>query len=101
MANYGMPYKGSKSKIAQQIINILPEAECFVDLFGGGGAMIDCAMRSIKYQKGIYNELEPLTYKGFTTAIEGGFRGEKRWISREEFFELTLMLLYVLALAMI
>lgn len=88
MANYGMPYKGSKSKIAQQIINILPEAECFVDLFGGGGAMIDCAMRSIKYQKGIYNELEPLTYKGFTTAIEGGFRGEKRWISREEFFEL-------------
>ena len=88
MANYGMPYKGSKSKIAQQIINILPEAEWFVDLFGGGGAMIDCAMRSIKYQKGIYNELEPLTYKGFTTAIEGGFRGEKRWISREEFFEL-------------
>jgi site-specific DNA-adenine methylase len=88
MANYGMPYKGSKSKIAQQIINILPEAEWFVDLFGGGGAMIDCAMRSIKYQKGIYNELEPLTYKGFTTAIEGGFRDEKRWISREEFFEL-------------
>ena len=83
-----MPYKGSKSKIAQQIINILPEAEWFVDLFGGGGAIIDCAMQSIKWHKGIYNELESITYKGFCMAVNGEFHNEKRWISREDFFKL-------------
>ena len=34
---YGKPYQGSKSKIAKDIIQILPPAEYFVDLFGGGG----------------------------------------------------------------
>ena len=34
-----MPFKGSKCKIAEKIINILPDAEVFVDLFGGGGAI--------------------------------------------------------------
>jgi site-specific DNA-adenine methylase len=33
---YGMPYMGSKSKIAKDIIRLLPSAEYFVDLFGGG-----------------------------------------------------------------
>lgn len=83
-----MPYKGSKNKIADKIMSVIPDAEYFVDLFGGGGAMIDCAMQSGKYQKGIYNELEPLIYKGFTMAIKGEFKGEKRWISREDFFKL-------------
>ena len=88
MSKYGMPYKGSKDKIAEWIVDILPEAECFVDLFGGGGAVIDCAMQSRKYQRGLYNELEPLIYKGFTMAIHGEFKNEKRWISREDFFKL-------------
>lgn len=83
-----MPYKGSKNKIAEKIVSVLPEAEYFVDLFGGGGAMIDCAMQSGKYQKGIYNELEPLIYKGFDMAIHGKFKNERRWISREDFFRL-------------
>ena len=86
--NYGMPYKGSKSKIAEKIMAVLPDAEYFVDLFSGGGAMTDCAMQSGKYQKGIYNELEPLIYKAFDMAIHGKFKGEKRWISREDFFKL-------------
>lgn len=88
MSKYGMPYKGSKDKIAEWIVDILPEADYFVDLFGGGGAVIDCAMQSGKYRKGIYNELEPLIYKGFTMAIHGEFKNEKRWISREDFFKL-------------
>ena len=88
MRKYGRPYKGSKNKIAEKIINVLPEAEYFVDLFGGGGAMVDCAMQSGKYQKGIYNELEPLIYKGFTMAVRGEFKHENRWISREDFFKL-------------
>ncbi len=88
MKNYGMPYKGSKNQIAETIISVLPEAEYFVDLFGGGGAMSHCAALSGKYKKVIYNEIEPLVYKGFVMALKGEFSGEKRWISREDFFRL-------------
>ena len=88
MAKYGMPYKGSKNKIADKIISVLPSAEYFVDLFGGGGAMSDCAAQSRKYDKVIYNEIEPVIAKGFEMAVKGKFKGEKRWISREDFFRL-------------
>ncbi|MDE5582405.1 MAG: DNA adenine methylase [Ruminococcus sp.] len=88
MKNYGMPYKGSKNMIAEKIISLLPEADCFVDLFGGGGAMSHCAVLSGKYRKVIYNEIESLVYKGFVMALNGAFRNERRWISREEFFRL-------------
>ena len=82
-----MPYKGSKNQIAEKIISVLPKAEYFVDLFGGG-AMTDCALQSGKYQKAIYNEIEPLVANGFKMAISGKFKDEKRWISREDFFKL-------------
>ena len=83
-----MPYKGSKNAIAEKLINAMPDAEYFVDLFGGGGAMSHCAALSHKYKKVIYNELEPLVYKGFTMAIHGEYSKEKRWISREDFHKL-------------
>lgn len=83
-----MPYKGSKNQIAEKIISALPKAEYFVDLFGGGGAMTDCALQSGKYRKAIYNEIEPLIAKGFKMAVNGKFKDEKRWISREDFFKL-------------
>lgn len=35
--HYGVPYQGNKSRIADIIVNILPEGERLVDLFGGGG----------------------------------------------------------------
>lgn len=85
---YGMPYKGSKNAIAEKIINALPEAENFYDLFGGGGAISHCAVLSGKYKHVYYNEFEPLIYKGFKMAINGEFKNEKRWISREDFFKL-------------
>lgn len=36
MERYGIGYMGSKNQIAEDIIKILPPAEYFVDLFGGG-----------------------------------------------------------------
>lgn len=87
--SYGMPYMGSKSTIAEKIIGFLPQAEYFVDLFGGGGAMTDCAVQSGKYKRFIYNELDPLIFKAFGMAINGEFSNEIRWISREEFFKLN------------
>lgn len=88
MKYYGMPYKGSKNSIAENIIAEMPDADVFVDLFGGGGAISHCAARSGRYKKVIYNELEPLVYNGFVKAISGGYANERRWISREDFHRL-------------
>ncbi len=85
MKTYGMPYKGSKNKIAERLIKLFPNADYFVDLFGGGGAMTDCAAHSGKYRRIIYNELNPVVYKGFVMAINGEFNNETRWITREDF----------------
>ena len=85
MINYGIPYKGSKNKIAENIIAQLPSAKHFYDLFGGGGAMTHCALLSGKYKYVHYNEFNPLVFKAFKMAINGEFEGETRWISREDF----------------
>ena len=80
-----MPYKGSKNSIAAEIISILPPAKHFYDIFGGGGAMTHAAALSGKYQYIHYNELNPLICKGFKMAVNGEFKNERRWISREYF----------------
>ena len=80
-----MPYKGSKNSIAAGIIGILPPAKHFYDIFGGGGAMTHAAALSGKYQYIHYNELNPLICKGFKMAVNGEFKNERRWISREYF----------------
>ena len=82
---YGIPYVGSKNKIAEKIIDKLPPAKHFYDLFGGGGAMTHCALLSGKYEVIHYNELNPLVFKAFKMALNGEFKGENRWISKEDF----------------
>lgn len=86
--NYGIPYKGSKNKIAKNIIAQLPSAKHFYDLFGGGGAITHCALLSGKYEFVHYNELNPLVFKAFKMAINGEFKDENRWISKEDFEKL-------------
>ena len=82
---YGMPYKGSKNSIAAEIISVLPPAKHFYDIFGGGGAMTHAAALSGKYKYIHYNELNPLICKGLKMAVNGEFKNERRWISREYF----------------
>lgn len=83
--NYGIPYKGSKNRIAERIIEHLPSATHFYDVFGGGGAITHCAILSGKYKYVHYNELDPLVYRAFCMSINGEFKNENRWISREDF----------------
>lgn len=85
---YGIPYMGSKNRIAKWIIDNLPPAKHFYDLFGGGGAITHCALLSGKYEHVHYNELNPLIVKAFSMAVNGEFKNENRWISREDFFKL-------------
>ena len=86
--NYGIPYMGSKNRIAKKIIDFLPSGETLVDLFGGGGAITDCANESNKWEHIIYNELNELPYKCFLKALSGEYENEDRWISRDDFFKL-------------
>lgn len=76
---------GSKSKIAEDILAILPRGKRFVDLFGGGFAMTHCAMLAGKYEEFYYNELNPLVVDMIKKAIAGEYKNERRWISREDF----------------
>lgn len=59
MSQYGLPYLGSKSKIAEQVCSIFPSAENFYDLFGGGFAISHCMIqkRGKNFKHFHYNEL--------------------------------------------
>ena len=85
---YGIPYMGSKNSIAKEIVDLLPTAECFVDLFCGGCAITHAAMLSGKYKRFIINDIAPDIPRLFVDAINGKYRNEKRWISRDDFFRL-------------
>lgn len=86
--NYGIPYMGSKNRIAKQIIDFLPSGETLVDLFGGGGSITDCASESGKWKNIIYNELDELPYTCFLKALKGEYENETRWISSQDFINL-------------
>ena len=85
MAKYGLPYKGSKNKLADWIVNILPEGDTLVDLFAGGCAITDCAMRTDKWKHFIINDIDADIMQLFVDAINGKYKNDDRWISREDF----------------
>ena len=90
MTLYGIPYQGSKTKIAPNIINILPKGNRFVDLFGGGFAMSHCARLSKKYNVVLYNELNPELPPLIKDALLGKYNYNKfkpEFITREKFSE--------------
>ena len=86
--NYGLPYQGSKNRIAEDIVDFLPKKKVLIDLFGGGGAISVCALQKQKYDKIIYNELNYIIAETFQKAINGEYENDHRWISREDFFRL-------------
>lgn len=85
---YGIPYKGSKNSIAKEIIDFLPSAKVFYDLFAGGCAVSHAASESGKYDKIVINDINPMPTQLFMDAMDGKYKDEKRWISREDFFRL-------------
>lgn len=85
MGNYGLPYMGSKNKIAHIIIDLLPEAENFYDLFCGGCSITHVAILSRKYKNIYFNDIDGDMPQLFLDAIRGKYKEEKRWISRENF----------------
>ena len=91
MAEFGIPYMGSKSGIARDLIDVLPRGKRFIDLFGGGFAMTHCAMLSGKWDNFFYNEINPLLVDLIKKALNGDFNYDKfkpEFVTREKFEEL-------------
>lgn len=85
---YGLPYKGSKNKLAERIVRLLPKRIHLVDLFCGGCAVSHAAMVMGKYKHIHINDINWMCPTLFIDAINGKYNNESRWISREEFFRL-------------
>ena len=83
--NFGLPYQGSKNRIAKRLVDALPSAPVLYDVFCGGCAITHAAMLSGKYQRFVINDLRGWLPDAFREAIHGGFAHEDRWISREDF----------------
>lgn len=86
---FGLPYQGSKSSIAKDIVAILPGGKRLVDLFCGGCAVTDYAMKKTdKFNRFLINDIDGRNPKTYIRALSGVFRNEERWISRQDFFKL-------------
>ena len=87
--SWGLPYMGSKNSIAKDVVNALPSGERLVDLFAGGCAITDCALKNTnKFSRFLVNDLNGWSPQTYVKALAGGFKDEERWISRKDFFRL-------------
>lgn len=90
MSNYGLPYMGSKSKLARYVLNCLPKAKNIYDLFGGGFSITHCAalLFNKKWSAFHYNEIKPGMSEFIKDAITGKYNYKNfkpPFIGREEF----------------
>ena len=85
---YGLPYKGSKNKLALRINQLLPKADHLIDLFCGGCAVTHAALMMDKFQHIHINDVDWRPVQLFTDSLAGKYENENRWISREDFFRL-------------
>jgi adenine-specific DNA methylase len=89
-----IPYLGSKEKIRVQLMNAMlldfkqrtgHDAECFVDVFGGGGSMSIQAMKM--GLNTYYNDLDKAPYE-ILTHIKNNGKFTLQTINKEQFREL-------------
>ncbi len=95
MKRYGLPYKGSKNKIAEWVVSHLSAADNFYDMFAGGCAITHRAIMTRKYKHYHINDLDGGITQLFLDAMAGRYADETRWISRDMFFDLIDKDLYV------
>ena len=80
-----MPWQGSKSRIAEWVVGLLPPSHTLVDLFAGGGAITHCALLSGKWERIIANDMTD-SMMVFCAAINGEFDGYAACPARDEWF---------------
>lgn len=87
-ASYGVSYKGSKNKIAAEVVYNIPSAPLLIDVFAGGGAITHAALLSHRFSSILANDYDCGALQLFYRACHGliDFKEErKRWVSREDF----------------
>ena len=87
-ASYGVSYKGSKNKIAAEVVYNIPSAPLLIDVFAGGGAITHAALLSHRFGSILANDYDCGALQLFYRASHGliDFEEErKRWVSREDF----------------
>lgn len=85
----GVPYQGSKSRIAKKIVERLSRGGRFVDLFSGGGAVTHAAMLSGKYGRYRMNDLDGVGQDLFLQGVRGEWKDYDRTsMTPEEFAQI-------------
>lgn len=82
--SYGLPYKGSKNRIAKWVVSVLPANHTLVDLFAGGCAVSHCAMLSGKFKRVIANDICDAP-ELFADAVNGNIDISRFPLTREDF----------------
>ena len=84
---FGIPYKGSKNIYAKKILEILPSGRRLVDLFAGGCAITDCAIKMFgnKWDYYLINDIQKEPIDLYCSCLKGECPVSYRWVSREEF----------------
>jgi len=72
-SRYGVPCKGSKSKLAEDIVNALPNGNRLVDICGGGFAISHCALLSKKWGKVLYNDRDSTWLPYLNDVMDGKY----------------------------
>lgn len=89
----GIPYMGSKRKIAKELVDYMfkmnPQVDTVYDLFGGGGAMTFEFAQRPQIKKVIYNDADSGVVSLMRKVLEDGVTDEfYEWIDRDTFHEL-------------
>lgn len=85
MASFGLPYQGSKNRIANWVVDHLPTAPVLVDIMCGGGAVTHAAILSGKYNTIMMNDISG-TAEVFVDAVAGRYADYNTVPTRDEFF---------------
>ena len=82
--SYGLPYQGSKSRIADWVVGNLPSAPVLVDIMCGGGAVSHAALLSGKYGRVVLNDVNGMA-DVFVRAARGEYADYSFVPDREQF----------------
>lgn len=88
--NYGVSYKGSKSRIVEKLVMAIPYVgvDNFYDLFAGGCAVTHKMLLEGRYKHCYANDIDGRALRLFRDGMDGKYAMEAGWVSREDFYEL-------------
>lgn len=88
LKRYGLPYKGSKSRIVDALAEAIPYkgVDNFYDVFAGGCAVTHKMLLEMRYKRYFCNDLDGYAVQLFCDMWSGKRFDDTRWIGREDFF---------------